>query len=635
MSWIYRISMKTKLAIALLPLLIALLWLAGAGMLARIDTERQMRNIEEVTRLAKSAGDVVHELQKERGLSAGYLGSKGAQFNNELTAQRSHTDDALKAFDAAMNGTDAGSLKGSVGEAIRAFQQRVSMLDETRQQITALSISAPQGVAFYTDTISTVLELVGRSTHLSHAGVIVNQMVVYYSLISMKEQAGVERALLSGIFFADHFSDGQLPRLSEVVGKQQALLAASRQLSDADGVKRIDETLALPSATRALALRQTAFEHAASGGFGVSPGSWFDAQTQRIDTLRTLENAASAQLLRTAGELASDARAGWQRFLVITLLALIVAMSFAVVVARSIHRQLYATLTAIDGMQGDLTRRLDVPGSDELSALNRAYNRAIEDIQQIVAQIKSGAVVLRHASAGIAAGNQDLAQRTDEQAASLVETAASMEQITTVITQTADNATEAERLTLMMEEEMQSASTVAHAARQSMADIQASSEQISRIVGSIDDISFQTNLLALNAAVEAARAGELGRGFAVVASEVRTLSQRCAREAGLIRELVANNMAKIGEGVEHVDASGHALDAAVANTARMRTFISDIARAAAEQSLGVSQVHEALNQLEQVTQQNASLVSEAATASQTLDNQSEAMSLLVNRFVVA
>ncbi len=249
MSWIYRISMKTKLAIALLPLLIALLWLAGAGMLARIDTERQMRNIEEVTRLAKSAGDVVHELQKERGLSAGYLGSKGAQFNNELTAQRSHTDDALKAFDAAMNGTDAGSLKGSVGEAIRAFQQRVSMLDETRQQITALSIPAPQGVAFYTDTISTVLELVGRSTHLSHAGVIVNEMVVYYSLLSMKEQAGVERALLSGIFFADHFSDGQLPRLSEVVGKQQALLAASRQLSDADGVKRIDETLALPSAT--------------------------------------------------------------------------------------------------------------------------------------------------------------------------------------------------------------------------------------------------------------------------------------------------------------------------------------------------------------------------------------------------
>ncbi|WP_256741661.1 nitrate- and nitrite sensing domain-containing protein, partial [Cronobacter sakazakii] len=231
MSWIYRLSMKTKLAIALLPLLIALLWLAGAGMLSRIDTERQMRNVEEVTRLAKSAGDVVHELQKERGLSAGYLGSRGAQFSRELTAQRARTDSALAAFNAAMKNTDEESLKGSVGEAIRAFRQRVSMLDDTRQQITALSVPAPQGVAFYTDTISTVLELVGRSTRLSHAGVIVNQMVVYYSLLSMKEQAGVERALLSGIFFADRFADDQLARLSEVVGKQQAWLAASRQLS--------------------------------------------------------------------------------------------------------------------------------------------------------------------------------------------------------------------------------------------------------------------------------------------------------------------------------------------------------------------------------------------------------------------
>ncbi len=243
MSWIYRLSMKTKLAIALLPLLIALLWLAGAGMLSRIDTERQMRNVEEVTRLAKSAGDVVHELQKERGLSAGYLGSRGAQFNRELTAQRARTDSALATFNAAMKNTDEESLKGSVGEAIRAFRQRVSMLDDTRQQITALSVPAPQGVAFYTDTISTVLELVGRSTRLSHAGVIVNQMVVYYSLLSMKEQAGVERALLSGIFFADRFADGQLARLSEVVGKQQAWLAASRQLSDAEGVKRIDAAL--------------------------------------------------------------------------------------------------------------------------------------------------------------------------------------------------------------------------------------------------------------------------------------------------------------------------------------------------------------------------------------------------------
>ena len=284
-------------------------------------------------------------------------------------------------------------------------------------------------------------------------------------------------------------------------------------------------------------------------------------------------------------------------------------------------------------MEGDLTRRLTISGTDELSALNRAYNHAIENIQHIVSEIKSGATVLRHASANIADGNQNLAQRTDEQAASLVETAASMEQISTTINLTADSAREAEKLTVAMQQEVSQANTVAAQASQSMEAIRASSEQISSIIKSIDDISFQTNLLALNAAVEAARAGELGRGFAVVASEVRNLSQRCATQAHQIRELVNENMAKIGEGVDRVTASGKALQQAAEQSDRMRDYISDIARAAEEQSLGVAQVHLALSQLEQVTQQNAALVSQAASESHSLDQQSEAMTQLVDRFV--
>ena len=155
-----------------------------------------------------------------------------------------------------------------------------------------------------------------------------------------------------------------------------------------------------------------------------------------------------------------------------------------------------------------------------------------------------------------------------------------MEQISTTINLTADSAREAEKLTVAMQQEVSQANTVAAQASQSMEAIRASSEQISSIIKSIDDISFQTNLLALNAAVEAARAGELGRGFAVVASEVRNLSQRCATQAHQIRELVNENMAKIGEGVDRVTASGKALQQAAEQSDRMRDYISDIARAA-------------------------------------------------------
>ena len=633
MSWIYRISMKMKLFIALFPLLLALLWFAGSGMLSRIDTEQQMNTIGQLTTLARSAGDVVHQLQRERGMSAGFIGARGQQFRDELTAQRKLTDEALTTLNQVLANTDKDLLQGNIAATLQVFHQSIRSLDSTRTAISGLSVDSPTASQFYTQTIAGVLNFVGGMGHLSTSGSMVNELAAYYSLLNLKEQAGVERALLSNIFSVDRFGDGQFRMFSDVVGKQEAWLTAARRFSTAAQAAELEKALQSAEATRALELRNLAFDKSAGGGFGVNPTDWFTAQTQRIETLRKVENHTAETLQSHAAALAHNARVDWQSFLAISLIALLVAIAFAVMVARSIQQQLNGTLKTIAEMDGDLTRRLEVPGSDELSALNRAYNQAIENIQHIVQEIKSGAVVLRSASSDIAAGNQDLAQRTDEQAASIVETAASMEQISTAITQTADNASEAERLTQAMERDVLEANRVSNEASQSMAAIRSSSEQIAQIVASIDEISFQTNLLALNAAVEAARAGELGKGFAVVATEVRNLSQRCAREANLIRELVNQNMDKIGEGVARVTASGTALKAAADNTGRMKQYVSDIARAANEQSLGVSQVHQALNQLEQVTQQNAALVSQAATASQMLDGQSEAMSTLVDRFI--
>ncbi|WP_313020886.1 methyl-accepting chemotaxis protein [Atlantibacter hermannii] len=633
MSWIYRISMKMKLFIALLPLLLALIWLGGSGIAERIAAERQMDNMATLTQLAIKAGGVVHELQKERGMSAGYLGAKGQGFRDELTAQRQLTDRALEVFDSAIKSVDSEVISGQVAEALNRFKQTRQQLSGLRQQVSDLAVETNNALTQYTQNVTTLLNIVADISHLSPSGEIVNQLAGYFSLLNAKEQAGIERALLSNIFSANQFAAGQFQRLSNVVGKQEAWLTAARRFLTPAQSQALDAALAQPKATEALALREAAMAKADVGGFDVNATRWFDIQTQRINILKSQEDAAANTLLDSAARLSDEARTAWMRFLAISLTALLIALAIAIVIARSIHRQLQNTLREIAEMEGDLTRRLTISGTDELSALNRAYNHAIENIQHIVSEIKSGATVLRHASANIADGNQNLAQRTDEQAASLVETAASMEQISTTINLTADSAREAEKLTVAMQQEVSQANTVAAQASQSMEAIRASSEQISSIIKSIDDISFQTNLLALNAAVEAARAGELGRGFAVVASEVRNLSQRCATQAHQIRELVNENMAKIGEGVDRVTASGKALQQAAEQSDRMRDYISDIARAAEEQSLGVAQVHLALSQLEQVTQQNAALVSQAASESHSLDQQSEAMTQLVDRFV--
>ena len=633
MSWIYRISMRMKLFIALFPLLLALIWFAGSGMLSRIGTERQMDTIGQLTTLARSTGDVVHQLQRERGMSAGFIGARGQQFRDEILVQRKLTDDALVKLNQALARTDTNLIQGNIAATLKMFKDNIQSLDATRNAISALNIEASKSTQFYTQTISGLLSFVGGIGQLSASGPMVNELAAFYSLLNLKEQAGIERALLTNVFSVDRFSDGQFLMLSDVVGKQEAWLTATRRFSSEAQAAELDKALASAEVTRALELRTIALNKAQEGGFGVKPTDWFTAQTKRIEILRQVETQAADALLAHSAALAHNARVDWQSFLAISLIALLIAIAFAMIVVRSIQQQLTNTLKTINEMDGDLTRRLDVPGSDELSALNRAYNQAIENIQHIVQEIKSGALILSNASSDITDGNQDLAQRTDEQAASIVETAASMEQISTAISQTAHNASEAERLTQSMANDVMDATRVSNEASQSMAAIRSSSDNIFQIVASIDEISFQTNLLALNAAVEAARAGELGKGFAVVAAEVRHLSQRCAREASLIRELVNQNMNNIGEGVQRVSASEAALKAAADTTGRMKQYVSDIARAANEQSLGVTQVHQALNQLEQVTQQNAALVSQMATASQMLDAQSKSVSTLVDRFV--
>lgn len=633
MSWIYRISMRMKLFIALFPLLLALIWFAGSGMLSRIGTERQMDTIGQLTTLARSTGDVVHQLQRERGMSAGFIGARGQQFRDEILVQRKLTDDALVKLNQALARTDTNLIQGNIAATLKMFKDNIQSLDATRNAISALNIEASKSTQFYTQTISGLLSFVGGIGQLSASGPMVNELAAFYSLLNLKEQAGIERALLTNVFSVDRFSDGQFRMLSDVVGKQEAWLTATRRFSSEAQAAELDKALASAEVTRALELRTIALNKAQEGGFGVKPTDWFTAQTKRIEILRQVETQAADALLAHSAALAHNARVDWQSFLAISLIALLIAIAFAMIVVRSIQQQLTNTLKTINEMDGDLTRRLDVPGSDELSALNRAYNQAIENIQHIVQEIKSGALILSNASSDITDGNQDLAQRTDEQAASIVETAASMEQISTAISQTAHNASEAERLTQSLANDVLDATRVSNEASQSMAAIRSSSDNIFQIVASIDEISFQTNLLALNAAVEAARAGELGKGFAVVAAEVRHLSQRCAREASLIRELVNQNMNNIGEGVQRVSASEAALKAAADTTGRMKQYVSDIARAANEQSLGVTQVHQALNQLEQVTQQNAALVSQMATASQMLDAQSKSMSTLVDRFV--
>jgi methyl-accepting chemotaxis protein len=286
-------------------------------------------------------------------------------------------------------------------------------------------------------------------------------------------------------------------------------------------------------------------------------------------------------------------------------------------------------------IEGDLTRRVDARSRTGFFAtLASGFNQLLDNMAQVIREIKVAAQDVARGTQEISAGNSDLSQRTEEQGSSLQETASSMEEMTSTVKQNADNASAANQLAAAARAHAEKGGAVVQDAVRAMSGINESSRKIADIIGVIDEIAFQTNLLALNAAVEAARAGEQGRGFAVVASEVRSLAGRSASAAKEIKELIQDSVGRVGEGSALVTQSGETLQQIVAAVKKVSDVVSEIAAASREQSSGIEQVSRAVMSMDEMTQQNAALVEEAAAASQSMAQQARRLSESVARYRV-
>jgi len=272
---------------------------------------------------------------------------------------------------------------------------------------------------------------------------------------------------------------------------------------------------------------------------------------------------------------------------------------------------------------GDLTQTINKDYQGLLKLIQEDINATVNKFITVIATIMETAYAVSQATEELAEGNHNLSQRTEQQAASLQQTAASMEQMTGTIQQTTDHARRSAHLAMQARNYAQEGGKVVNQAVDAMSEINQSSKQVGDIIGLINDIAFQTNLLALNAAVEAARAGEQGRGFAVVAAEVRNLAQRSAGAAKEIKILIDNSMSRVAEGTQLVNQSGLRLKEIITAVKEVSDIIVSIAAASQEQLLGIQQVNKAISQMDEMTQQNAAMVEEAAVASACLKEQAQ------------
>ena len=637
-SWLQRLRLSHNFSIlgciALLMVLLPLSLYVNTLVQAMQQAEREAQGMPPI--MAINAA--VQRLQAHRGTTAGMLGGDATMAQRRPALRDAVSSLLSKAQEELQQAQAPQDITQQLQQLVRSWQQLESA-------VSGRSITAPQSMAQHTQLVNQLLQL--NETLMHHYRLSVTPRADSQSLIQallsqaplLSENLGLLRGQGAG-FLAQQ----ELP--PENRGALRALYRRVAELLDASGRSlqrgmQANETyrsaLSEPAKNVAsltassLKLANDALIEASS--LTLPAPQFFDTLTRAIDAVNEI-TVQGTQLL--SDELRAEARQHRNQLIMLLVfmgLAIAGSIALAAMFVRSMLAPLQRAVHLAQAVaEGDLSGS-DVPvGTNEVNQLLDAQQKMRARLRPMVAQVRSGADSVAAASSEIAQANLNLSSRTENQASALEETAASMEELSATVRNNADNAREASQQAHSAREVAVQGGEVVQQVVQTMHGIHESSRKIADIIGVIDGIAFQTNILALNAAVEAARAGEQGRGFAVVAGEVRSLAGRSAEAAKEIKQLIETSVSRVGEGNTLAHQAGETMVEVVQAIEKVNSIVAAISGASDEQANGVAQVGEAVQQMDQATQQNAALVEEMSAAAHSLKQQGQELVQAVSFF---
>jgi len=547
-------KIKYKLVVLLGIPLIAVLYFSSVKLFDYYHEVQELENVVTLSKLAGTVSAVVHESQKERGMSAGYIGSKGVKFKNKLREQYKLTDNRYSKLLNILKKTNIDNFNNDFSREINKVLLRLEKLTTVRQAINNFEYSVSEAVVYYTLNNSGLLNIINNIVKLSPNADIAKESAAYVSFLQSKERAGIERAVLSNTFGADKFSSGFKNKFVSLIAKQDAFMDSFNAIATKAHQQFLADTLQGESIEEVKRMRSIALQ--SDSNFNIDPVYWFATITKKINLLKKVENKLADNLYTHATSLKDTSLNRFRFELFVVLAALTTTLIVARYLYKSINESISSLSSTIKNIEKDsnLTIRANESGNDEISELAGSLNAMMNHFSKLIDKVSSTSNLLTTASNQVSDIATNTAEGVNRSSHETEMIATAMEEMSATVQEIAENAVNASKATMTAHDEAQSSkdtvkksmitikklSSEIDSAAVKIKSLEENSTSITAIVEVIKSIAEQTNLLALNAAIEAARAGEQGRGFAVVADEVRTLASRTQESTIEIEDMVSS-----------------------------------------------------------------------------------------------
>ncbi|MDE1251827.1 methyl-accepting chemotaxis protein [Vibrio aestuarianus] len=611
---ISNFSVKQKIIILLTFPILGFLWLSTSSISQSMSTTKEMSSLNQLTHLSVVYSELVHELQKERGMTAGYLGSKGSKFERELKVQRRASDEKNKLRNDYWQ-AESITLQ-TINQLNQSINQSLNQIDSIRLQVDTQSIALSDALAYYTQLNAQLLSVSGLIAELSTDAKITQQTVAYYSFLQGKERAGIERAVLNNAFSKDEFSPGMLIKFISLMTEQNTYFRNFNVLSSDENKQFYEQQLQNNFVVEVEKLRQLALSK--SSHFNVDPVHWFTQSTGRISLLKKTESHIAQSLLQLTEQKSQTAQTSMLVnifiFSLITVIAAFISFyTFKDLAARV--KDLTSVMAQVIS-DNDLTLRARYVDQSELGMVSSSLNSTLEKFAKVIDN-------LSHLSMTLASAAEETSQTCQHNSCSMVEQkeqivliATATEELSATVNEVASKAQHTAELSRLADEQAQgglvtvqnSYHLIENLANEidglasKINHLHESSNNINNVIDVIKSVAEQTNLLALNAAIEAARAGEQGRGFAVVADEVRTLAQRTQKSTSEIEGFIASLQSDVDAAFSVIDSSQKKAELSVESSKNVEETLKGISKSVGEIFSMAAQIATATEEQAVVTQ---------------------------------